>query len=724
LELTNRGGIRQRNWGFAGNFALQALVPSWSAILERKMTIAGISKRLMASLLGLAAACAVPFVASGQNTQMMVTQAPVWMSKPDIAAFEKLENERLAAGQRAIDQILAVKGGHTIENTLAPYDEVVRQYNTAGYMAGLLLQVHPDAKYRDSASAMTSKIGAAASTLALNQGVYKALAAIDLSGADAATKYYVQRQLLEFKLAGVDKDDATRDRLKKLFDKLTDLQTAYERDISDDQRSITVNSAADLEGMPKDFIDAHKPGPDGKIKLTTNYPDAFPIFTFAKSDDVRRKLYLEFNNRAYPKNREVLMDMIRTRYEIASIIGYSSWADYNAADRMIGNAKNIGDFIQQVEAAAKPVAQKEFAMLLAEKQKTVPGAKEISDYENYSLREQVRRTQFNFDSTSVRPYLPYQRVKKGVLDTAATLFGISFVQEAGVPAWDPSVETWDVFDQGKMIGRLYLDMHPREGKFSHAEMVPVLDGIKGKQLPEAVLVCNFPAPTADDPGLMDYTDVVTFFHEFGHLMHWILSAQQWAGISGISMESDFGEAPSEMLEEWMHSPQVLATFAKHYKTNEPIPPELVARMNRADAFGRASWVTRQNVFTATSFDLYNRKPEDVDPDKVVLNDEIKYSMFAPTPGIHDYASFGHLAGYSSAYYTYLWDKVIAEDFVTKFDRKDLLAPAPAARYRKLVLEPGGSKSANDLVKDFLGRPQNMDALKRWMSEQFEAAPAD
>ncbi len=688
------------------------------------MTIVRISKRLMANLLCLTLACAAPLVAGGQNAQMVVSQAPVWASKPDIAAFEKMENDRLAAGQRAIDQILAVKGGHTIENTLVPYDEVVRQYNTAGYMAGLLLQVHPDARYRDSATAMTSKIGAAASTLALNQGVYKALEAIDLSGTDAATKYYVQRQLLEFKLAGVDKDDATRDRLKKLFDKLTDLQTAFDRNISDDQRSIAVDSAADLEGMPKDFIDAHKPGADGKIKLTTNYPDAFPIFTFAKRDAVRRKLYLEFQNRAYPKNREVLMDMIRTRYEIASIVGYSSWADFNAADRMIVNARNIADFIQAVDTAAKPVAQKEFAMLLAEKQKTVPGAKEISDYENYSLREQVRRTQFNFDSTSVRPYLPYQRVKKGVLDTAAKLFGISFVQEAGVPAWDPGVETWDVFDQGKMIGRLYLDMHPREGKFSHAEMVPVLDGIKGKQLPEAVLVCNFPAPTADDAGLMDYTDVVTFFHEFGHLMHWILSAQQWAGISGISMESDFGEAPSEMLEEWMHSPQVLATFAKHYKTNESIPAELVARMNRADAFGRASWVARQNVFTATSFDLYNRKPEEVDPDKIVLNAEIKYSMFAPTPGIHDYASFGHLAGYSSAYYTYLWDKVIAEDFVTKFDRKDLLAPGPATRYRKLVLEPGGSKSANDLVKDFLGRAQNMDALKRWMSEQFEAAPAD
>jgi len=319
--------------------------------------------------------------------------------------------------------------------------------------------------------------------------------------------------------------------------------------------------------------------------------------------------------------------------------------------------------------------------------------------------------------------LPYERVKKGVLDTAAKLFNLSFIQEQGVPAWDPSVETWDVFDQGKMIGRMYLDMHPREGKFSHAEMTPVLDGIRGKQVPEAVLVCNFPVPSADNPGLMDYNDVVTFFHEFGHLMHWILGAQQWAGISGISMEADFGEAPSEMLEEWMHSPQVLATFARHYKTNEVIPAELVARMNRADAFGRGGWVTRQNVFTTVSFDLYNRKPEAVDPDVISANDQRRYSLFMPTPGIHDYASFGHLAGYSSAYYTYLWDKVIAEDFVTQFDRKNLLAPGPAAKYRRLVLEPGGSMSANDLVKNFLGRPQNMEALKQWMSEQFEAAPA-
>src|SRR5262249_40007217 len=147
-------------------------------------------------------------------------------------------------------------------------------------------------------------------------------------------------------------------------------------------------------------------------------------------------------------------------------------------------------------------------------------------------------------SQSVRPYLPFQEVRQGVLDTAATLFHVTFRQDQNVPSWDPAVETWDVVESGKMIGRLYLDMHPRPGKYSHAEMAPVLDGIQGKQLPEAILVCNFPKPTAEDPGLMDFDDLDTFFHEFGHLMHHILGGhQEWAGISGITTEGDFVEAP-------------------------------------------------------------------------------------------------------------------------------------------------------------------------------------
>jgi thimet oligopeptidase len=654
--------------------------------------------------------------------RVTVSQSTIWASKPDIASFEKIETDRLAAGQRAIDTLLAAKGPRTIENTLIPYDEAVRQNNSAGYFAGLMEQVHPDATFRDHATALLTKASAAQTAIALNHDIYNALAALDLSKADAATKYYVQRQLLEFRLAGVDKDDATRARLKKLSDQATEEQSMFDRNIADGQNVVEADPS-ELDGLPQDYIDRHKPGANGKVRITTDYPDALPVFSFAKSDSLRRRVTIAFNTRAYPKNQEVLTGLLKTRYEIASLLGYSNWADYNAADKMIAKGHNIADFIQQVHDASRPLAVREFEMLLAEKQKTNPGAKEIWSYEGAYLSELVRRTKYDFDSQSVRPYFPFMQVKQGVLDAAAELFHVTFQQEQNVPSWDPAVETWIVIDHNQPIGRFYLDMHPRPGKYSHAEMAPVLDGIRGKQLPEAILVCNFPAPTATDAGLMDYGDVQTFFHEFGHLMHHILGGhQQWAGITGISMESDFVEAPSQMLEEWIRSPQVLAKFARHYKTGEPIPAELVARMNRASAFGRGVWADRQTALTAISYDIYKTKPEDVNLDTVTLDANRKYTLFTPLPDTRMWASFGHLGGYSSAYYTYLWDKVIAEDFFLQFDHQNLLAGDAPMKYRRVVLEPGGSMSANDLVKNFLGRPQNMTALQHWLGEEFDTKP--
>ncbi len=665
----------------------------------------------------------VPFLRAAvlSAQRITVSQPTIWAAKPDIAAFEKIETDRLAAGQRAIDTLLAAKGPRTIENTLVPFDEAVRQNNSAAYFAQLMEQVHPDAAFRDHATAMLTKAGAAQIAIALNRDVYAALAALDLSKADSATRHYVQRQLLQFRLAGVDKDDATRARLKKLNDQATEQQSMFDRNIADGQ-NVVEPDASELDGLPQDYIDRHKPGANGKVQITTNYPDALPIFSFAKSGDLRKRMTLAFNTRAYPKNQEVLTSLLKTRYEIASLLGYSNWADYNAADKMIAKGHNIADFIQQVNDAARPLAEREFEMLLAEKRKTDSGTKEIWNYEAAYLSESLRRTKYDFDSQSVRPYFPFMQVKQGILDTAADLFHVTFQQEMNVPSWDPAVETWIVIDHGKPIGRFYLDMHPRPGKYSHAEMAPVLDGIRGKQLPEAILVCNFPAPTADDAGLMDYGDVQTFFHEFGHLMHHILGGQQqWAGITGISMESDFVEAPSQMLEEWIRSPQVLAKFAHHYKTGEPIPAELVARMNRASAFGRGAWAARQNALTAISYDVYKTKPDDVNLDAVTLDANVKYTLFTQLPETHMWASFGHLGGYSSAYYTYLWDKVIAEDFFLQFDHKNLLAGDAPMKYRRVVLEPGGSASANDLVKNFLGRPQNMTAFQHWLGEEFDGS---
>jgi thimet oligopeptidase len=302
-----------------------------------------------------------------------VSQAPIWSSKPDAPAFEKIVNDRLASAQKSVEQIVSVKGKRTIENTLAPFDEAVRQINAAAYLSGLMQQVHPDAGFRDKATEMVRAASAAQTALALNHDVYEALAALNVSNADDATRYYVKRQLLEFRLAGVDKDEATRAQLKKLNDDLTEEQSTFDRNISDDQKKVEA-TAEELDGLPQDYLDHHKPDADGKIYITTNYPDFGPAITFAKSDDLRKRLSLAFNTRAYPKNRDVLQSMMKTRDQIATLLGYSSWADYNAADKMIRSGSKIGDFINEVDAAARPFAQKEFAMLLAEKQKSEPSA--------------------------------------------------------------------------------------------------------------------------------------------------------------------------------------------------------------------------------------------------------------------------------------------------------------------------------------------------------------
>jgi len=307
------------------------------------------------------------------------SQPSVWAAKPDIVSFEKVENERLAAAQATIDKIVAVKGARTIENTLTPYDEAVRQINTAAYFAVLIQQVHPDAGFRDHATSMLQKAVSVQTALNLNQDVYKSLGALDLSKSDPATQYYVKRTLLLFRLAGVDKDDATRANLKKLNDELTADTSNYERNISDDQKSVKADPS-ELAGLPQDYVDRHKPGADGKVTISTNYPDAFPVFKFAKSEDLRKRVNTAFDTRAYPVNRDLLMKILQTRYQIATMLGYSSWADYFAADKMIGTGQNIAKFISDLNAVTRPIAERETKILLAEKQKTLPEATGIGDY--------------------------------------------------------------------------------------------------------------------------------------------------------------------------------------------------------------------------------------------------------------------------------------------------------------------------------------------------------
>jgi len=486
------------------------------------------------------------------------------------------------------------------------------------------------------------------------------------------------------------------------------------------QDSVTKVEAtrAELEGLPEDYVARHAPDDQGRYWISTDEPDVTPVLQFAASADLRRRVYLAYHTRAYPENRQVLLDLLAARHELARLLDYGFYADLATADQMIGNAANVRRLLDDVDAASRQARDREFQQLLSFARERQPGLAEITESDWHYWSEQYRLAHYAFDAQSVRPYFPYQAVERGVLHAAARFFGVAFRPVPGARVWHPSVTTFDVLDRGRRVGRVYLDMHPREGKDKWFSSQAVIPGIRGRQLPEGVLICNFSGGVPGDPGLMLHDEVVTTFHEFGHLMHHVLGSQnRWSGQGGFNVEGDFIEAPSQMLEEFFGSYRVLSSFARHYQTGAAIPADLVERMNAASAFGRGIREQRQLLFALYALELHDRAPAQVDLDQQLRRAQTRFSPYAPVDGDRMYASWWHLTGYGPNYYTYVLDKVIALDFYSQFDRADPLTGPAALRYRRTVIEPGATRPAAQLVKDFLGRPQSMDAFKAWLAEE-------
>jgi thimet oligopeptidase len=664
------------------------------------------------------------------SSQQQPAQTPVvdplhaWALGKDPAVLESWVNQRLAEEAADLQKLVAVTGPRTVENTLRPFDDAQNQLALANNNAYMAYSLADAAPLRDKGQALTAKISSANTDLNLNTKVYSALAAVPLPANDPATRHYLERTLLEYRLSGVDKDEATRAKIRALQDKITELGLTFGRNVADGTLKITATKA-ELDGLPADYIALHKPAADGTYTLTTEQPDVQPVMSFDKSPELRRRMFLAYEGRAYPQNVQVLKDLLAARQELANTLGYAHYADLATADQMIGSAANVEALLNQVDEASRSAAKREYEELLAFAQEREPGLKSISQSDGGYWGEQYRRARYDFDAQSVRPYFPYDQVQAGILKTAARLFHVEFKPVKDAVVWDPSVATFDVFDavedkSGKLLGRIYLDMHPRDGKDKWFSSSPIVPGIRGRQLPEGMLVCNFSGGKAGDPGLMQYGEVVTFFHEFGHLMHHILGGQgEWSGEGGFNVEGDFIESPSQMLEEMFHDPAILQSFGKHYQTGETIPASLIAKMNAASAYGRGRWLQGQLWASTFSLQVHNQTPASLDFDALLKADDERFSPYTPVEGDRFYASFTHLVGYTSNYYTYVLDKVIAIDFFAQFDKHNLLDGPTAMRYRRAVLEPGASKSAAELVKDFLGRRQSMDALKSWMNEEFE-----
>jgi thimet oligopeptidase len=576
--------------------------------------------------------------------------------------------------------------------------------------AGLLAETNPDADIRAAAEECQQKASDLTTQISLSRPVFDRLSAIDAAALDARSAWLLQRTLRDYRRAGVDRDEATRDKIRALNAELAATSTEFNRNLREIQGSIKVAPEA-LAGMPQDYIAAHPPGEDGLVTITTDYPDTQPVFTYSSNDEMKKSLARANGLRAYPENVAPLRSLLEKRYELATLLGYPNYAAYITEDKMTGSPETVRTFLNEVEASARDAAGIEFGRLLAKKRESDPAATAIGDWSRAYLAEQIRQSDYDLNSQEVRQYFAYNNVRDGIFSLVEDLFDVDVRDWAGAPVWHESVTAHEMYRDGKLMGRFFLDMHPREGTFKHAAAFPIRLGPTSDGVPVAALVCNFPAGD-HSTGLMEHIQVETFLHEFGHLIHAMFSAQpDYGSLNMGTVEWDFIEAPSQMLENWVWDYDTLAKFAVDAEGNT-IPRELVAKMNAARNFGKGVNTLRQLIIANTSLDYYDAAPSDVDLRSVMKGHTDRLSLFEQIEDIHPYASIGHFDGYSAIYYTYQWSLAISTDLFSQFKKNGLRDSETAARYRDLVLAPGSSKPAAQLIHDFLGRDWSPEAYEQ------------
>ncbi len=638
-----------------------------------------------------------------------MTESLAPLALPPADAWSPWLADRCADQLRRVDARVAdfrrLAGAPGAE-VVAGWDAVDVALRNVFAVASLLANVHPDEEVRSQAEAAEQDAQRLQTELSLDRELYEVLAGVDVAELTPVAARLVEKSLLDFRRAGVDRDEPTRERVRALSERATTLGQLFSKNIRDGVVRLRVAHER-LEGLPDDFIESHPVDGDGQVELTTEYPDYVPVMTFGTDRALRAEMLTAFLNRAWPHNDAVLRELLETRHETARLLGYPDWPSYDAEVKMIGSGQAIAEFVERIAALAEEPGRRDVAVLLDRVRRDRPGVTSLDGVDKAFYSEVVRREQFDVDAQTVRRFFDFGKVRQGLLAVTGRLFGLTYAEVPDAPTWHPEVTAYDVLRDGEPCGRIYLDLHPRPGKYSHAAQFDLVPGVAGRQLPEGVLVCNFPR------GLMEHDQVVTLFHEFGHLVHHVLGGhQELVRFSGVATEWDFVEAPSQMLEEWAWDHTVLAGFATDAESR-PIPADLVERMRTADEFGKGFQARSQMFYAALSYRLHQEVPDDLTA--CVEELQARYDLFAHVPGTHFHASFGHLGGYTSAYYTYMWSLVIAKDLFSAFDRAALLETEVATRYRDRILAAGGSRDAADLVADFLGRPYSFDAFEAWLS---------
>jgi thimet oligopeptidase len=629
------------------------------------------------------------------------------------AAAEKSADERLA-------KVVAVPDAQrTFAGTFEALEDITVDYSETVSRLTFLKDIHTDEKVREAAAACEVSAGKYGVALGARKDLYLASKGyLENAGKkdalDAQQKRLVEITMRDFRRNGLELADAQREELVKIRQRLTELATKFSTNLGEDKTTITVKKA-DLKGLPEDWIKDHKPGKNGLITLTTKYPDYTPVMESCKVEATRKKMEIAFMNRGGAENVKMLNEAIELRAKAAKLLGYATHLDYVTDDRMAKDGKTVNAFLDRMREGLRPGLEADTAKMQKLKAADTKNAKatiQAWDWRHYM--SEIKKKDYAIDDEEVRQFFPQQKVIGGMFEVYSRLFGVTFKEVEGAKVWADGVHLYEVRDNpsNRLLAKFYIDFYPREGKYGHAAEFSLTQGHvtpAGYKIPWACLVLNFAPPKGTEPAFLSLNEVGTLFHEFGHVMHESLTTARYASQAGTSTARDFVEAPSQMLENWVYQPEVLAMISQDPKDPKKVmPAELAKKVVAARKYNAGVHYSRQ-LFLGT-FDATIHASDKADSDKVAKELWAKIVGFPEDPNAHFAGTFGHMFGYDGGYYGYLWSEVFQADMFTKFQKNGVLDPKTGRAYRDIILAKGRTVEAQELLKEFLGRDPSEDAF--------------
>lgn len=662
---------------------------------------------------------AISGIIQAQNMQSNILlrhdNKPIDFTKVNAAAIKEAVAIVIKSSDEKIKKIVAVKA-QTLSNTLIAYDDLQYEINDLSMKIGLIQSTYSDETIRNSAYEESEKLSVYGSTFNLNEPLYKAIKRFSLSKRIVFTdqqKKFLSDIIISFEKSGMKLSATDRKPLEEINNKLIKFGNLFDKNISESKDSLTFDEA-DLKGIDAETLNSWKK-PNGKYVVYVNGPNVIKIGENAENSNTRKAFGLRYNNRAYPQNIAVLDSLLYYRNVYAKKLGFTSYAAYALIDKMAAKPENVWAFENDLIIKLTPLVTSEVKTLKAFKNEMSPTESDTLygwDFSYYSKK--MLNTKYQLNKDEVKKYFEMNNTLAGMFHVYETLLGIQIKPATNMPVWDAKVKTYEIWSEGKKAGSFYLDLFPRQNKYTHFACFPISQYLKNgavETLPQAALICNFPEGSANEPSLLEHDDVITMFHEFGHLVHWLLGHPAIASQNSFGLKGDFVEAPSQFLENWCWEYDALKTFAKQYQTGETLPKELFDKMKQTQLVNIGSQYISQVAYGLIDF-AYEDKYEMTKQKGTIqiFKEKMSLNQLPFNDKNHMICSFGHLNGYGANYYGYLWSKVYAEDMFSIFKKNGVMDTATGTRYRKEILEKGATAPEIEMVEKFLGRKSNSDAF--------------